>query len=522
MGRSRVYDARLGRERTWWDNFRLAAGEMASALRQTSGRIFGLAEGWAPFTLDTSRVDYQKARGLYENTLPDYKLGAWAARPVVNTTVAFMGVPKFKHPDPDAEQALAEVFGRWEGKMLRIARNCSRDGDVVARLWVAPNQYTQEPEFQLGLIPPEWVELIRDPLTGEIMEAIIAHQAEWKDPRSGSTTTYQIIETITRTRRTQEVKGNVPPDLATALTMEQVNPWGFVPIVHYRNEGEEYRRHGMSDLEPIEPFMRAYHEVLMNAVKGSRVFTRPKAYFAVKNVDKFVRDNFTDAEVAAKKLDFASRDLWVLGDGEEAKFITADDGLAGATALLKVLFRCIVDVSETPEFAFGTAVPSSKASVSEQLPILKQRVRRRRGLMAEYHQELAGMYLAMRALHENKRLDSYRVEVEWGEVTARNDAETAETLKNLMDALAQGVNEGLISHESAVDFAAEFVPTMLPYVAPEGAQEGERERIARGYAFRERIRDTAGFTSGGDEGNSGGRQDDYGGWRPDDDDGEGE
>ena len=38
--------------------------------------------------------DYALARQLYHNTADDYKLGGAFAKPVVNTTVAFMGVPR--------------------------------------------------------------------------------------------------------------------------------------------------------------------------------------------------------------------------------------------------------------------------------------------------------------------------------------------------------------------------------------------------------------------------------------------
>jgi hypothetical protein len=107
-----------------------------------------------------------------------------------------------------------------------------------------------------------------------------------------------------------------------AQNRTEPNPWGFVPVVHFRNEAEEEQLFGASDLEPVEPFMKAHHDTMIFAVQG-------------------------------------------------------------ITAPLELILYCIVDVSETPEFAFGTAVQSSKASVSEQMVPLARKIRRKRGQFEE-------------------------------------------------------------------------------------------------------------------------------------------
>ena len=45
------------------------------------------------YQLDSSQVDYELARQLYQNDNDDYKLGAPFVRPIINSTVGFMGVP---------------------------------------------------------------------------------------------------------------------------------------------------------------------------------------------------------------------------------------------------------------------------------------------------------------------------------------------------------------------------------------------------------------------------------------------
>jgi len=159
---------------------------------------------------------------------------------------------------------------------------------------------------------------------------------------------------------------------------------------------------------------------------------------------------------------------------------------------LKFIFMCIVDVSETPEFAFGTAVSSSKASVSEQMVPLARKIRRKRGQFEEYYSELASMYLAMWAQVENRTLETYQVDVGWDEISPRNDKEMAETVKTLVEGLVQAVESGLMGIDSAAEFLREFVPSMLPWVDPD-ADDDERRRVAKSLELLNRLRDGEGL-----------------------------
>ena len=77
--------------------FRKATGEM---------RISGNSTG--TYKLDSSRVDYSLARELYQNKNQSYKLGAAFIKPIINSTVGFMGVPHFQIEDEEANATLEE------------------------------------------------------------------------------------------------------------------------------------------------------------------------------------------------------------------------------------------------------------------------------------------------------------------------------------------------------------------------------------------------------------------------------
>lgn len=471
----------MRRRPSWWRRL-LARGEI-SVLRALG---FAVSEFYTPYTLDSSRVDYALARALYRNTDDRYKLGAGFARPVINTTAGFMGVPHFVHVDPEADNTLERVFSRWSGKIYRVHRNALRDGDAFARIIrVGPKFGQGEGDFELRLIPPEWVTPIVDPITGGYQKVIIRYPGVITDDRGNVVQRYTVTETITPNQRTIEADSRAPAEVR-AQNKTEVNPWGFIPIVHYRNEAEETELYGASDLEPLEPFLKAYHDVMLFAVQGSKLFSRPKAKFLLKNVREFLRNNFSEEEIKSGKLRFQDKEIFLLQDGDDAAFITADSGLSGITTLLKFLFFCIVDVSETPEFAFGTAVSSSKASVSEQMVPLARKIRRKRGQFEEAHMELAGMVLAMWAKLEGRRLDTYHVDIGWDEISPKDDAEVAQTIKTLVEGLAQAVESGLMSLDAAADFLREFVPSMLPWSDPD-ADDDERRRVARSMLMRHRL-----------------------------------
>jgi hypothetical protein len=467
--------------------FKRVAGEI-SALRDWMPSFYSYI---TPYKLDSSRIDYRLARALYNNTDDRYKLGAGFARPVINTTAGFMGVPHFTHTNPEADNALEDAMAKWAGKLLRINRNVLRDGDAFARIDIVQDRFGDKQMFDLRLIPPEWVTPVPDPLTGTYSKIVIRYPVNIMDDAGRIVSDYTVSEILTKDTRTIEYDSKAPAELI-AQNKTEPNPWGFIPIVHFKNEAEETQLYGSSDLEPLEPFMRIYHDTMLFAAQGSKLFSRPKAKFKLSDVDKFLKDNFSADEIKAGRLKFADKEIFLMQDGDDADFITADSGLSGITTLLEFIFYCIVDVSETPEFAFGTAVASSKASVSEQMVPLARKIRRKRGMFEEYYSELASMYLAMWSKVENVRLDDYDVDIGWEEISPKDDSTVANTIKTLVDGLSTAIESGLMSIDAAAGFLREFVPSMLPWADPD-ADDDERRRVAKSMLFRRRVEDGEGL-----------------------------
>lgn len=474
---------------------RLAYGETTdpyAPLRQDGAALTGT--GWWPArdsAFDTSRVDYGRARKLYRNQIPQYKLGAHFARPIINFTAGYIGVPHFKSKAdvPEANEALDEFDQKFVSTFLTVNRNCLRDGDVFLRLDYVDDRFSKQKRFDIRLEHPEWCTPLLDPITGEWDALVITHPVyPTNRPDSSIQPSYVITETITAETVTLKADERAPGDIRARYSGEPTpNPWGFIPVVHYKNEPEENQLYGVSDLEPLEPLLRAYHDTMMVGNQGIRLFAKPKVKFTLKDVNRFLADNFKDWK-PGQPVNFQGHEIFLLTEGEDANYITAEPGTAGVATLLEYLFYCIIQNAQIPEFVLGTAIASSRASVDTQMGPFVKTIERKRMMTTDPYVETHEMFLAMAAQAPGfgmPALLTYEVEPSWPEIAAKDEQAVAQTILTLMQAFQVGTTSGLISLDGANEFLRDFVPSILPWLS-EGTED-ERRRVMDSMAWFERI-----------------------------------
>jgi hypothetical protein len=458
-------------------------------------RLFGGSIG-PVYQLNSSKVDYAKARDLYHNEDDDYKLGGGFAKPIVNTPVGFMGVPRFRSEDPEAQDVLDDFFGANVSRMQQVHRDSLRDGDCY--VWVTREEeedadlYPEAKGARLvfNLIPPEQVtNIVTDPITGHTQEYVLESAHQWME--AGIKRKCTVVQRIRRDVRIVEIKGDRPPDIESG---EFAQPWGFIPIAHFRNEADSNDKYGRSDLEAVEPFLKAYHDVMMHSIQGSKMHSTPRLKLRVADVARFLQNNFgVDDPVKfirdGGKIDLAGHEVLFFSGDEDAGFVEARSAIGDTVALLKLLFYCVVDVSETPEFAFGVHTPSSLSSVKEQMPILVRRVARKREHFTEGWQRLARIVLAMTSQAEGRAFATYATTLLWDEVDPRDESDVADTLEKITRAMNTGVMGGFLSLEAAAMFLAQYVDTMNEWLSDDPEVPGERERIIKTRILMNRMDD---------------------------------
>ena len=488
-----------GRARKWF------TGEI-SKLRQQATYKWSAITGTlgSTYKLDVSRVDYKMARQLYNNEEDRYKLGAGFAKPVINTCVGFMGVPNYRSEDPEAQEALENFFGANISSMQQTHRDAIRDGDCW--VWLTrednPESRLLYPEsrgvrYVFNVMAPEQIHHInRDPLTGRPEEYILRSVHEWYD-EAGQRQDCTIEQRISaQWRKLKVIEGPTPPgiELDENGVVEEVNHWGFLPIVQFSNEKDSNTANGRSDLEAIEPFLKAYHDVMMQALQNHKIHSVPRLKMRVEDVKSFLQNNFgiddpTRFAREGRTIQLEGKELLLFMKGEDAEYIELQSTSGATETLLKFIFYCIVDTSETPEFAFGTHLPASHASVKEQIDVLVRRVARKRSHFEDSWKRLARIYLAMRAEAEGEHFSTYETDLIWDPVAERDEQAESVTLLNVVSALARAVEIQIISDESAINFLAGYIDTMSEYSTDNPEQPGEAVRIIRDKIRRARLED---------------------------------
>lgn len=486
----------------WFDRL---VGEM-SKLRDSTYTFFG-GKFHAGYKLDSTKVNYELAKELYHNTKDDYKLGAGFAKPIINAQVGFMGVPSFVNQDDKAQEVLTQFEKKNRTKMQRTHLGAIRDGD--AYVWITREENRnkslypeQETRLVYNIIPPEQVDdIILHPETNEPMEYVLKSIHEWEDS-NGNKKKCTLIQRIgvemnelgTRYQgyREVEVDGDIPPGVEVG---KKPTPWDFIPIVHFKNNSDETEKYGRSEIEPIEPFLKAYHDVMLHAMKGSKMHSTPRLKLKLKDVKGFFKNNFgvSDPEKFAKEggeINLDGQEIVILADEDEAEFIEAKSATGDAKVLLQLLFYCIVDTSETPEFVFGVHTPSSEASVKEQMPVLLRNIEKKRDGFEDKWQHLARIVLAMTSHSENKSFSTYETDLTWEVIDPRSKEEVANELKITVEGLTNALNNNLISHEAAVTYLSEIVKTMNDYESDDKRIVGEKDRIFKSRLERERMSDS--------------------------------
>ena len=438
------------------------------------------------YNLTSSRVDVFLARQLYQNTRIDYKLGAGFARPTIDVPVGFMGVPRLvaENLKDDAQSELDRHMKFWAGDIMKAHKMMCRDGEVLVRLRPknrAPAYRelfdVSNEDLELALVPSEAFEIVSKDEDIDALEAIKVKHVFLRRPEGTDTGEMEEVvlwEMVTANQIELWYENDDRPRRVLP------NPLGFVPAVHLDNDVERHQLHASSDLEPLEPYLKFYHDVMLHAGAASALHSTAKLVVRVQDVNRFLMNNFTQSEIAEGRLRFKNKDVLFFESGqpminssgssiyaEGAEIIQAEAPLGDTNTLLEYIFLNIVDVSEVPEWAFGGAIASSKASVSEQSAPLVHKIGRKR-TQTENAWSLIGRMM-LKVITKSR----HDVETVWDSLAMRDLKTEAEAFRNFSESLIALNDAGSVSKISMNEVLRELLPEILPF-------DVDNERIEAG------------------------------------------
>ncbi len=378
VSRSGWYSASMSALRTFW-----------------SGAIFH-----KPVVYGTT-VNYELARSLYRNDNPEYNMGAFVVKPMIDAVVEHMGLPLVSSDSPSTDAYLTEcITDYWAPQLQQIFRDAMRDSKVIVRfrqpLLTNPLFTSEDRQHgKLELILPEEVDLMYDPTDPDLLlRAAITH---WYDV--DERTEEEIVSGTMPRKVTHEIIEIITPDIyrfydktagSYLETWQLANVWGFVPIWEVWNEYETELGGGRSDIEGVLPFIEAFHEVMLQVLAAHEYHSTPKAVFNIKDIGTFIRNNFpeawdveTNAIKPGAKVTWSGRQIFFMQVDEKSGFIEARSVLGDSKTLLEFLIDCISIASETPRWVLMKERQGVMPTTDAQVEPFERKVDRKRTMFAE-------------------------------------------------------------------------------------------------------------------------------------------
>jgi hypothetical protein len=443
-----------------WGGF----GRSASALRSAlSFAMFGV-----PAEFKTG-VDYDLARSLYRNDDPSYNLGAGFVRPIIDRTVEYIGLPSVTSDNGATDTWLNEcIHEHWAPQLQQCWRDTMRDSKAIIRFRqprIDNPLFTEEDRMhgKIELIPAEMADISFDPTDPDLVErAVVRHMIDFDERTDAQVVAgeppqmveHEILEIITTT----EYRFFDQTEQQELVSWRTPNPGGFVPLWPSFNEYEAYLGGGQSDIEPVLPFIQAFHEVLLQSLAAHKYHSTPKAKFKLKNVITFLENNYPetiDPENPGKlkpgaKINYTGREIFFLDHEEDVDFIEAQSVLGDSKTLLDFLLDCICIAGEIPRWALlkESAATDKDASVQP----FEKRVGRKRVMFNEVVVMICKMALKM----SGKR--PVTVRVTWPAIRLADLAAKAQSAQQIIMGLDVATSHEWIADETAIQILSELFP----------------------------------------------------------------
>lgn len=453
--------------------FRDIAEQMAQVvLRPWNVMTGSIRSGWRVIAgtfwpgspaFDKSTVNYDLCRQLYRNDGADSHLGGGFCRGIIDSAVNYMGIPNVSVDSDTLTDELNNAINvHWKEDLVQMFRNAMRDSKTIVRMWqpFADNPLTTEEErmsTKLTIIEPERINIFYDPRDPDkIIQATIVYQIPWAsddmpptpEPATGNAPKvdeHEVWEVITPERGRFYDR----TDNKWLTDWEYDNPYNFVPVVEVYNEYDSSLSGGQSDLEAVYPFIKAFHEVFLQALRAHRYHSIPKVTFAIEDIYPFLQNNFPetlDADgkiVPGSSISWSGKEVIFTGVNEKVGFVEARSVLGDSNTLLEFLISVICLVAETPQVILGRSRGESVGAVEAEAAPFDKKIARKRVMFEPYIQMLCKMYLAINGNSPE------RAEVHWGEIQSAEMAAQAQILQQITMALEVLLQRQLISDNTA-------------------------------------------------------------------------
>jgi 2'-5' RNA ligase len=253
-----------------------------------------------------------------------------------------------------------------------------------------------------------------------------------------------IVQTITdEYYKDKRVLSITAPNGQRGKPQEFKNLTGLIPVFHIANNRRGGEMFGHPEPEALVQVLHNYGDVTETAIEGNLRQSRPTPVFerlgSQENVDAFmaafgtteyqVLPDGTREEVTVMR--FSSDQVVYLGEDGTFKYASPGQFTGDTMNILQILFYLIIQHTEMPEFIWGGAIASSKASAEVQMPPFTKWVEKEQGRAEKWLIPLVTYYTALRSLYDRKvkYKATAKPKIKWMPLTTKDDKLTLEAIK---------------------------------------------------------------------------------------------
>lgn len=390
-------------------------------------------------------VNIALTRGLWNNSVPGYKLGAQLCRAPISVPLAFMGFPHFDCEDWDAvndAEFWEEILNRYNDDYIQskeqIQRMCHRDGTILIWPWYDSTAGKVRWKF----IKPDQIDkVVMNPETDEIISISTSIDYQYYD-EAGNIKYYSEVRIYSQKLVIVKRTGSVP----ASLKNEEIrrNPIGMLPVI-FRNNWEQGEFEGHSDLDPIIPHIKAYSEINLKAHQEA-ANNRSKLIQSTKNSQAWLKRNgFTDPnDIDISTIDFVINE----GDEEKTDLLSTDKIIDTPIKLMENDFFNIVEGSGIPEICWGLKTTGNHASAEEQMGVFLSFVAGKQRQASDPYMQLISATASLEALANNRQVPDNLI-ITWDDLDSLTEKERSEIFMNWGKTLAEMLDKKAIDLESA-------------------------------------------------------------------------
>ncbi len=259
--------------------------------------------------INAIKTNRRIARDIYHNVDKNYALAGQLVRPIVNNNVNFIGIPT--------------LFGNK--KNLKVIedvdidyRSVHKSMEIDGSIFIWPQW--KEDGIKLVKVPVDIVSKVYiDPTTKEVTGYRLQEHIQYDTPTEKDQRV-SIVCIITKTIVKTAMTGSIDK------TVTAKNILGELPLVHFSNDRDLDEMFGHSEIEPIEPQLKFYHNLTYEAGSAQSRDGHPKLKITTSKPKQWVDNNFgagayEDLTKNGGTISMGDRDLFINAEGDDVNYL---------------------------------------------------------------------------------------------------------------------------------------------------------------------------------------------------------